>query len=303
MICVRFTQEEFTIMVDELLHRETVSFEMLCHIAEKTLRSKVNSWCKADDCLRGRDLENDLMQEILLLLMKKVTTSFLLHPSCGGQVNMNPAGFQAWLFRVADNCRKDFFREVRGVAFSTEPLEEMAGETEPPSIRMEREDELKSAFAIVLSADVSVYKVLTWVAHSVFLLQENTSKIQTNELVLDTFENKTLQEMYRMVREASEKISWMVITEAQDEKIRAALQEKWHDQRTYGQVQYREFFMKQSGMVSGKKSISDWMNRMNNMIQRKLDEIAHCRQQQAGHTLPGAVQGEAGRSEYAPSDS
>ena len=42
---VWFTKDEFDIMVNELLYKNPVSFDMLCQIAEKTLRSRVTQWC------------------------------------------------------------------------------------------------------------------------------------------------------------------------------------------------------------------------------------------------------------------
>ena len=80
--------------------------------------------------------------------------------------------------------------------------------------------------------------------------------------------------MYEIVLEASQKIPWIKITKEQDEKILSALRKTREDNVTYGESKYQSFFMKQNGKVSGKKSISDWVNRMNSMIKRVMDDEA-----------------------------
>lgn len=293
---MRFTQDEFKMMADELLNRKTVSFDMLCKIADKTLRPAVLRWCGDDDSLRGRGLEEDLMQEIKLHLMKVTVPFFLLRDGLEGKVNDDHEGFEDWLFTVAKNTKHSFARKRRLETVSMDTLEEEPATGETPEETAERIDQLRAAFDIVLSADAGVHKVLTWVAHSVFMLQENLTKIQTNELLLETFENKTLSQMYDMVVATAAGIPWMEITPAQHTRILLALSQPWDESRCHGQVRYREFFMKVAGEPSGKKSISDWMNRMNKTVQRKLDETLARRA--AAH--PAHM---AGRSEYAPSDS
>jgi len=75
-----------------------------------------------------------------------------------------------------------------------------------------------------------------------------------------------------MLLDASVSIPWLVITQTQDAKIRTALRKKRRDGVTYGETQYKAFFMKNKGEVSGKKSISDWMNRMNDIVRREMGE-------------------------------
>ena len=129
---------------------------------------------------------------------------------------------------------------------------------------------MRQAFAIVILADVSVYKVLTWIAQFIFVLECDVTKIKSNEMIISAFGNKTLYDMYDMILVASQKIPWITITQEQNEKILQALRKKRVDDVSYGETKYKEFFMKQDGEISGKKSISDWVNRMNNMIKGKI---------------------------------
>ena len=58
------SNEDFGVLVEELLGRERISYDMLCLLAERELRPLVRRICWAEPCLRGRDLDNDIMQEI-----------------------------------------------------------------------------------------------------------------------------------------------------------------------------------------------------------------------------------------------
>ena len=108
-------------------------------------------------------------------------------------------------------------------------------------------------------------------AQFIFILEYDISKIKSNELIITAFENKTLYDMYDMILTASNKIPWIVITREQNEKILEALRKRRNGNVSYGETKYKDFFMKHNGEVSGKKSISDWMNRMNDMIKRRVE--------------------------------
>lgn len=272
---MRFTRDEFDAMVNELLYKDPISFDMLCRIAEKTLRPSVVNWCKAEDCLRGRGYEDDIMQEIHLRLMKTTVDYFLLRDGIEEPYNDNPEGFEDWIFFVAKNIKRDFANKIRNRDFTTDDIDDPAIGEIPSSDyeddTEENEDRLKQAFSIVLSSDVGIYKVLTWLAQFIFILELDISKIKSNELIIVAFENKTLYDMYDMILASSRKIPWIIITREQNEKILEALRKKRNDNVSYGETKYKGFFMKHNGEVSGKKSISDWMNRMNDMIKRRVE--------------------------------
>lgn len=273
---MRFTRAEFDVMVNELLYSTPVSFDMLCSIAEKTLKPSVVNWCKTEECLRGRGCEDDIMQEIHLRLMKTTVDYFLLRDDIEGPYNDNPEGFEDWIFFVAKNIKRDFANKIRNRDFSTDDIDDSAIEeilsSDYEDGTEENVDRLKQAFSIVLSSDVGIYKVLTWLAQFVFILDENVTKIKSNELIIAAFEEKTLYDMYDMLLNASKKIPWIVVTKEQNEKILCALRKKREGSVSYGETKYKNFFMKHNGEVSGKKSISDWVNRMNDMIRRQIED-------------------------------
>ena len=272
---VAFSQEEFDIMVHQLLYAEPVCFDMLCHIADKTLRRAVHRWCRDDDCLAGRGYENDILQQTHLHLIKSAVGGFLLRDSENGEVNYDPVGFKNWMFTVARNVKRDYSDRVRGRDYKTESLETSAAQSVPaasPEVTIERIETLKQAVSLALAADASVYKVLTWLAQFVFMLESDLTKIKSNEKLVELFQDKTLYEMYDMVISASGRIPWLQITKDQNERLLTALGKPWDENKVYGEVTYQTFFMKQNGEKSGKKSISDWVNRINTFIKRKMDE-------------------------------
>jgi len=279
-----FSQSEFDVMVDELLYREPISYDMLCCIADKVLRKNVSIWCSTDSCLRGRGYEEDIMQEIYLRLIKTTISKFLLKDGADGSVNNDPSGFGAWVYTVGQNIKNDFSNKVRGIDFKTEnfddSLEEkfVAPEQELDTTD-EKQEQLKEAFSIILSANVNIYKVLTWLAQFVFVINEDITKIESNDEIVLMFEEKTLFQMYDMLLSFSKNITWIDITDSQNARILKALNETWNDDIVYGDVKYKEFFMKYMGEKSGKKSISDWMYRMNSMIKRKMEKkVNHVKQ-------------------------
>ena len=265
---LKFTSDEFNIMVTELLHTEPSRFDMLCHIANKTLQDYVTSKCLQYPVLRGTECEHDIMQNIHLRLIQVTVMDFFFKDP-----DYTPQKFQAWLFTVAKNLIIDYVRSTTRKAAALTDAESTpeAGEWDEPSYEYnDHVERLKQALAIVLSADVNIYKVLTWLAQFVFMLQYGTTRIKTNDKIIDTFTSKNLFEMYEIILQAAEIIPWLTITQEQHQRILDALNQPWHDGRPYGVIPYGEFYMCKNGEQDGKKSISDWTNRINSIIKKKL---------------------------------
>lgn len=261
-------------MIEQLLDESNVKFDMLCSIADKILRSTVVHWCANDPSLCGKQLEDDIMQEIYIRLIKTCKSSFLLRNGVDGELNTDPDGFKSWLFKVALNIKRDYSNAVRNRGFKERGFadgeEEIFFDDESAEISEERCELLKVAFEIVLNSDNQVYKVLTWIAQCLFVLEFDITKIQSNGIIVDCFAAKTLREMYVIILESSKRIPWIAINANQRSKIEAQLEKPWTDGRMYGQVRYHEFFMKKGG----KATISDWANRMNNLVKRVVRDEA-----------------------------
>lgn len=273
---MHFTREEFDVMVRELLYDDQVTYDMLCTITEKTLRNKVGAWCRADATLRGREYEDDIMQEIHIRVIKRTISSFLLKKCINGKpYNDDPEGFEDWLYEVGRNIKKDFSDRVRRIDFRTEDLDKPGVIDIPANSDEEQADRietLKEAFTIVMNSDTGVYKVLTWIAQFVFMIGGGDTKIQSNEEIIANFEQQTLYKMYSDLLTMSKWVPWIKITKQQHERIMDALAKPFNEERSYGSTMYRDFYMKHGGAPNGKKSVSDWMNRMNGIIRRELDD-------------------------------
>lgn len=71
-----FSDEEFHTMISELIEEEHPSYDLLCSIADRTLRQTVKHWCAMEPVLLGRNLEEDIMQDIFCRLIKTCVTFF-----------------------------------------------------------------------------------------------------------------------------------------------------------------------------------------------------------------------------------
>lgn len=265
-----FTTEEFNIMLEEMLGGDMASHDMLCTILEKSLRPAVNRWCRANELLYGQ--ADDIMQEIHARIIKTCIPFFLLREDMGGRVNNDPEGFRKWIFTVARNITQDYLTDLQVDDNNLLPIEDGAevpdsqGAIDAREAEAARIETLKKAFSIAIDADAKVYIVLTWLAQSILMIDLDVSKIRSNDLIVEKFERMTLAEMYGALLLWAERIPWLTFTDRQNDRICAALEAPYDGTRTYGEVEYRTFFMKKGG----KASISDWVNRMNNRIMRGM---------------------------------
>ena len=76
------SEEEFNVIVEQLMDESDVKFNMLCSIADKTLRPTVAHRCTNDPSLYGKQLEDDIMQEIHIRLIKTCKSSFFITKRC-----------------------------------------------------------------------------------------------------------------------------------------------------------------------------------------------------------------------------
>lgn len=274
MSLLTVSREDYNVMVAELLG-EPAQFEKLCEIACKTLSPWMKARCKGDRLLRNGQYESDIMQELYIKLMVNAVSGFLLRDGTEKCREKTPEQFVAWMYTVASNCFIDFRKKVsRHTVISTDEedfeLPELSEDTETEEVSDARAALLQSSFTEVLESDSAVYKVLTWLALSLFVLETETTKIAATRAMLKKFEDATLDEMYSFVCERSSLIPWLTVTDEQHARIRSALDKKRTERLTYGQSRYSDFFMKVKGEPSGKKSVSDWLNRLNGIVLRGL---------------------------------
>ena len=270
-----FTQEEFDIMVDELVVQKPTSYDMLCHISLNFLGPKVEFWCKQNSALRGRGLEEDILQEIIAHLLSVTVDKFFLSKDENGKEKYprNPAVFGMWLKTVALRKLTDIAKEIGNYDNFTTPINEEVLPGAIPEDGLDVEQGialLQAAFSIALESNSAVYKILTWLAQSLIVLEYDLTRIKARDMIIDLFQDVTLGDMYTMLLVAADQISWLEITDRQHEKILDALKMPASETHCYGGTLYKAFFMKYKGEIAPKKSISDWVNRMDDEILRKL---------------------------------
>ena len=265
-----FTDEEFEIMISELTDETHPSFNMLCSIAEKTLRPKVEYWCLTNSALRGRKMEDDIMQDVFIRLIKTTVTHFLVRKDRNGEVNRNPDEFKSWMFKVAERIKIDTANALRSRDSKVREFEDWEEEQIPDKSynkdeQLFQQETLAQAFKIVLESDARIYKILTWLAQSLFIIEFDVTKIQSNDAIIMAFGEKTLFEMKDILFGFADKIEWISIAPEQADRIDRALNTEVKNQRI-GEMRYQDFFMKKGG----KASISDWVNRMNRLIESRI---------------------------------
>ena len=264
-----FTDSEFDIMVAELTVYDPPSFDMMLNIVEKTLARAIKKWCAEDKRLAGRQLEDDIMQETKLRVMKTCVTHFLKRTD---ELNNDPDGFSNWLYEVALNIKRDFANrqekhDNRERGFEEGELDYIGDpDSEKNESREAVNERLAAAFAVVLDSGISIYKILTWLAQCVFIIEYDVAKKDSNEMLVEEFSEKTLYEMRDSVYSFAEGIPWMVFTAEHKKKIDDALAEEYEDGKTYGETRYKDFFM----VKQGKATISDWIYRVNEIIKKKM---------------------------------
>jgi hypothetical protein len=269
------TQEEFDIMVQEELNQRHDPNAMLCQLTERVASPIIQKFCNSVPCLKGRQLEEDFLHDVYALAMAGIVHKFLRKNGLNAPINGNPEELVRWLTTVTKNWMLAYIRKHKDRI--TVPLDEelwhIAGDDPEEMLEKEgRRAQLRQAMDIALDADAGVYKVLTWVAMCTFMLGYDITKIESNSRILTAFDERTLNEMYEMIRAESVRIPWMQISPERDKAIRRALQEPFGEGRTYGETTYSEFYMKYQGAPSGKKSVSDWVNRMNGNIRKQLTD-------------------------------
>ena len=267
----RYSAEDFYIMVDQLIREEPVRFDKLLSIAEQLLTPAVRQWCREDPALRYGAHEADVMQEVLIRLVKTCKPMFLLRPGVEGTFNDDPQGFKNWMYKVASNIFRDYAKKVRRIGFRETALSDE--ENELPAVsgnlifaETAGQEKLAAAFQTVLHADAQVYKVLAWIAQFVFVVSLDLTRKQATEQLIAAFSEKSLSELFDGICRAAKQIPWLALSKTDVESVARRLAQPWDAERTYGMVSFQEFFMKKGG----KASVSDWVNRLDRLIQRML---------------------------------
>ena len=108
-------------------------------------------------------------------------------------------------------------------------------------------------------------------AQSLCVLLSDRRRLDANRYLVEKFSHMTLDQMYRVVMKAAAKLPWLRISKEQKNKIEEKLRKTARDGVTYGEIPFGEFYMTdKNGAQNGKKSISDWVNRLDEVVAKRM---------------------------------
>lgn len=271
-----FSDEEFELMVKELLFTKPASFDTLLKIVEKTLKGWIRAKCSRSEILKKKDYDGEIYNDVCTKLVKNTVIDFLLKTAEPGQINRDPEGFGSWMFTVAKNVIIDTERRVARNTGRTVSLEEVdkgitdgtdtAGRILPFDISEKTEAIFARALEILLSSERQPYIIMTWLAMCDFIIKCNISRSESNHMIVKRFLNKKLFDIFDYLFNRSFFIRWFDLPEHSKDKLFNKLNEK-ADEKLYegkklGDLTYGELFGKKDPLAM----ISDWENRMNKLI-------------------------------------
>ena len=258
-----FTNEEYQIMIDELTKQESASFDMMCLIAERTLKPLIKKWCYESEDLRYRQYEDDIMQDTQIRLIKTCVTHFLRREDRQYKINDDPDEFCAWIKTVGKNMTKDKAKEVRKQDFHTAALtREIPAPDEFRKIEDDTEERFAEAFHIAVRAPRNPHIVLTWIMQSILSVYYDIKRIKATQVIEETVSDKTLFEMWDMILGMLEELPALRTSDDENDYMTSRLDETNAENEKVGDTVYRDYY----GNRGGKTAISDWIYRMNQWL-------------------------------------
>lgn len=264
-----FTIEEFDRMYSEIVIESPIRYDTMLEIAERMLKGSVCKWCNDDPYLCGEDHIDEVMQLIRIRLYQKCVTGFFLR---NGEPNYDPEGFKNWIFTVALNVKRDYAKKVRRTSFKEgvepdgfDPSDPTGGDDH--AVSDEELEKLNRAFQIVIGHPSKVHIVLTWLAMMLLIAARGVSKIEATDALVRAFDSMTLDAMLDMILRYQTAIPWLQLDEADLVSLKERLNKTDQNGVRLGNRVYHDFFMKKGG----KASVSDWIYRINQIVEEEED--------------------------------
>ena len=262
-----FTNEEYRIMIFELTEKEPMSFDMMCQIAQRTMMPLIKKWCKTSEDLRNRQLEDDIMQEIHVRLIKTCVTRFLRRKD-KDKINDNPDEFFAWMITVGKNILRDTANEQRRHDFRNTVLRDtIPTKDEFKNIENDSEERFAEAFHIALGAPRRPHIVLTWVMQSALEIYYDVNKITATQIIADSVGDMTLSALWEKAQDLLRDFPLLRITQEELDGFGSKLDAVNNENVKVGDTVYRDYY----GNRGGKAAISDWIYRMNQWLSTQID--------------------------------
>ena len=263
-----FTDEEFELMLYELTEMNPAKYDTMCLIARKVLTPKVKGWCYQYSSLRGRQYEDDVMQEICIRLIKTCVTKFFMREDKPDFINRNPVEFCAWITAVGRHLTHDFAIKQYNYDIHTHELTDLIIETPLfDDATEERKEKLNQAFNIALTVKKKPHIKLTWLIQSSLMIYYSLTKIDATEIINEMLSDESLNRIWKMVQALTKRISWIHLSQDAANNFSTELDKLLSDEYTIGNTHYNYFY----GNKGGKGAISDWAYRMNSYIKSRMN--------------------------------
>ena len=270
------TEEDVRNIAAELTGGRRFAVSPLYEVMLKTSYRAICAKCRGAACLRGRAVEEDIFQDVYIGVW---THAYRVLFTDDG-LNTDPGAFARWLAAVTNNRVRDYIRAASAQDVRTEPHRAGEdGEDEDPLLRVaapapsaerDRARELLCAAAgAVMGAGASVYIDLAWLAHALLVLAEGEERGRASRLVARRYGDLTLAGMYVSVVRGLRAVGWLRLGPAALGRMKRRLLERSENGAVYGRRPFSSFFMKKGGEAS----VSDWVNRVNGRIRKKLQAM------------------------------
>ncbi len=274
-----YTDEEYYMMVNELLESDGAVTDTALRIAEAVLYKYIKLKCYDDRLLRTNDHFDEIMQKIRSKVAKKILNRYVKKDGPFGPVNDDVDGLRPWLRTLGVRTLIDYKRKLTGEL--TDKNKFLQGDVwyylrllrgiEKPSENVV--NLLKKCFFTVADMSTAPYKSLTWILHSYLMMETGATRKDATKKLADTFGDRPLVSMrnkaFRLLVHET-KYSWLGFTKGNFTKIDARLKKTQDDGMLLGETLFRDCFM-QKGATS---SISDWLNKINKKIRQVIDNEA-----------------------------
>lgn len=250
-------KENFDVILEEMFGSDVMCYDTLLRVTEMDAVKKVRYWCQRYE-IDYNEAYQDVTQIVLLRVWKKCVPQFFCR---NGRENLNRSADEYWYWvqSICKSCAYSYAKKLYKREFVEVPEDENKPTPEDDESDTAR---LNIGFNVVLNSGGNVYKPLTWLVQALLVLQNNITRIESNEEIINAYENMTLDRMFEYVLRSSKQFDWLALDADGIAKMRKGL-DKIHDSgKRMGDMRYCDFYMK----AGAKKSISDWVNRMDGKI-------------------------------------
>lgn len=281
-------KEKFPVILKELFGSDVPRFDTLIAATMEDIIPVIYSHCLATPVLNHGGICEDIVQDVLVKVLNTSVPQFFCRPD-RAEMNTSPDEYWYWVLRICKNTLHDEFNknakkdnkerfiwQYEDDDDNPDPVAEIPDIPETPEqyvplsseARDYIEDKLESCFNIIMTTGGNVYKPLTWLIQSIFVLRHNMTRIEANDLMDRTLGEKTLFEVFEKFLSISATIGWMYLEPESLDEIYKGLEKKDKSGRRVGDYKFKEVYM----AAGAKKSYSDWVNREDGQIAKKYNE-------------------------------